>query len=319
MPAVSTPPDPATVVRLRATTAWGDSALATRFFALGEGLRFDDLRLLVPRPDGPASGDGPLRGDRLGWELLGAGATSGRARVTEVEHPLEDLDGQRLARPGDRAVLRFGELSLRLEVVELPARPPRPALDRTFVAAVLFGLVVVVGGLGLVRTVTGRGPSEPPVALVAPPSIARLLRGIAAGVPQRDPVSPAALPPRAGGGPSLVEAAPRSSLRDPGGAVRRALTAARDRPSPAVPRDVLRTLLTHRAEAERCLVAEPGGAVTVRWVVAPSGRAESAVVTGATPELGDVERCLTHYLAGLAFEPRTHPVTVTHTFQAEPR
>ncbi len=312
-------PDPASVVRLRAVTVWGEDALGTRDLAPGEGLGFDDPRLLVPRPDGLDSGEGPLRAAQSEWELVPRGATDGFSRVSGVEHGFAGLEGQRLSRPGDRAVLRFGELALCLEVVGLPSRRPRPALDPTLLAAVGFALVVVVGGLGLVRSVTRRGPIETPVALLEPHHIARLLHGLEPGAPPGGSAVLTALPPRVGGGPLAVEAAMVPSPRDPGGAVRRALTAARDGRTPEVPREVLRTLLANRAEAERCLAAEPGGAVTVRWVVSPSGRAESAVVTRVTPEPSAVERCLTHHLAGLAFERRSRPTTVTHTFRAEVR
>ena len=319
------PQDPTSVVRLRAATAWGGDVLGTQDLGLGEGIRFAEAPLLLPRPDGPRVGEGPLRADRRGWVLRCEGATDGRARLNGVEHGFDALEGLRLARPGDHAVLHYGPMALCFEVLSLPARRPPPVLDGALLAAAVFALVAVVGGLGLVWAVTGRGSADPPVALLDPARIGRVFRGLEPSATASSAADVAASPPPTLGEPPVAEAAMGSSPHDPGGTVRRALTVPRDGSPPAVPRDVLLTLLAHRAETERCFAgdsggaAADGGAITVRWVVAPNGRAESMEVTRSTLALPVVERCLKRKIAELIFDRREHPTTLVHTFRAEAR
>jgi len=319
------PQHPSPVVWLRAATAWGSGVLGTQDLGLGEGLRFAERPLLLPRPDGPMVGAGPLRADRWGWMLRCGGATDGYARLNGVEHGFGSLEGQRLARPGDHAVLQYGPSALHVEVLSLPARRPPPAVEGALLAAAVFALVAVVGGLGLVWAVTERGSGDPPLALLDPARMWRVFPGVEPGATAGGAAAVVASPPPSHGGRPVAEVTERSSPHDPEGAVRRALTVVRDGSPPAVPRDVLLTLLAHRTETERCFAedsggaAVDGGAVTVRWVVAPSGRAESVEVTRSTPPLPAVERCLKRRLADLVFDRRAHPTTLAHTFRAEAR
>jgi hypothetical protein len=205
------------------------------------------------------------------------GATDGYARLNGSSTASAPSRGSGSL---DRAITpscNTDRIALHVEVLSLPARRPPPAVEGALLAAAVFALVAVVGGLGLVWAVTERGSGDPPLALLDPARMWRVFPGVEPGATAGGAAAVVASPPPSHGGRPVAEVTERSSPHDPEGAVRRALTVVRDGSPPAVPRDVLLTLLAHRTETERCFAedsggaAVDGGAVTVRWVVAPSG------------------------------------------------
>jgi hypothetical protein len=282
----------------------------------GEEVDLDRGPLAVPRPAAPLGGAPPLRARGGGWEIVPAGATEGRAWIAGGVVELAHLAGQVVALPGDRGILRFGTTTLYFEVFVPPRRPPIAIIDRAWVAAVAFALMVVGGGLTLLRSVSPQSRATLPAALLKPDEVSRLYRG-----------TPLTMASSTSSATRSTAPAPRLRAGDDEmpswwangedeGAVARALAAASAGPSPAPPRDVLHVLLARQAELERCGgPSAPGVAVTLRFVVATSGRVETVSVIDARPPSPAVEKCLTREIARLSFPARTRATTLVHTIR----
>lgn len=302
---------------------WDEAVLGTHDFQQGESVEFDEPRLRMPRPDGVSPSAIPFRAHARGWDLCTEGVLAGRAWVGGAPHGLGDLRGQRLERAGDRCLLWYGSTALYSEVVRLPPRPPGMVVDSVLLAAALYSLVFVVGGLWLVWAVTGPRVQDPPNALLDPQRIARIYYA----PEQAGPTTAGLAPPtsektRLISRRTTLEPDRSPSPRDPDGAVLRALALEQPEPMASDPRDVVGTVLEHQAEADRCFAGQPvldsieGARVTLRWVVASTGRAESVTVVSAFPPMPAVEQCLLRHVAALTFAARECATTVVHTYRS---
>ncbi len=147
-------------VVLRAAAVWGTTVVGLRH--LGGGQSFflgDGAGAVVPKPDGSAAADAPLRAVGMGWELDARGATGGRLFLRgRAEDPME------LARSGapipivagDYGLVQYGpNFSVFFQFAQ--ATPPirnRLRVDWALVLAFIFALVAVGGGLALIWAIT---------------------------------------------------------------------------------------------------------------------------------------------------------------------
>jgi hypothetical protein len=162
---------------LRTAAVWGTTVLAVRHLGSGESLLVgDDETAIVPKPDGSAIADHPVRAVGSGWELDPRGATGGVVYLRgRAENPRE-LSRSGAPVPivaGDHGLVQYGSLSVFFQFV--PAPPPlrrQQRVDWVFVLAFLFSLLSIGGGLFLVAVLTTPRALQKPTELTSAEDLA---------------------------------------------------------------------------------------------------------------------------------------------------
>jgi hypothetical protein len=162
---------------LRTAAVWGTTVLAVRHLAPGQSLQVGDIEgALLPKPDGTAISDSPVRAAGAGWELDASGATSGVVYLRGRQENPTDLARAGAPLPivaGDHGLLQYGSLSIFFQFVPTP--PPiksRQRIDWVFVLAFLFAMVSIGGGLFLIAVLTTPRSLDKPTELTSADALA---------------------------------------------------------------------------------------------------------------------------------------------------
>jgi hypothetical protein len=231
--------------------------------------------------------------------------------------------------PGDYGLLRYGEVALFFQRVR-PA-PPITRLSRwdwAWLGALLLSLVVVVGGLALVRVLTSPMAPLKPLELTSQSELGVRFR-----------VNPELFDARPAGSRHLGRAHDLTlgELLDPGDALRAALgatdggnrsaaptpSAAPGAPGPGEglsPAEVGQVVMARYPDFRACYTlfmgAHPArdGSVTVSYTITPRGRPDGATIGNSTLREQRVEDCILRRFATLRFPASDHPTHASFTF-----
>lgn len=169
---MATQPAPARPVILRTAAVWGTTVLKVRNLDAGESLVIGDFEgAELPKPDGSAVADMPVRAAATGWELDARGATGGELFLRgRFENPAA------LARTGapipivagDHGLIQYDNFSVFFQFTEpAPVMTTRRRIDWGLVFSFLFALVAVLGGLALIWAITTPPAIDKPIELTS--------------------------------------------------------------------------------------------------------------------------------------------------------
>jgi hypothetical protein len=323
---------------LKVAALWGTEVVAHRELRPGESLGIGDRPgSLVAKPDGVAAPDYPVHAVRGGWEVDPAGTTGGLLHLggssSDPSAPQGDAARQ-LVGPGDCGLLRYGEFALFFQRVR-PAPPitRRRRWDPAWLGSLLLSLVVVAGGLALVRVLSRPAALPKPLELTSRGELGARFR-----------VNPELFEARPGGAreprhtpdPTLAE------LLDPGDTLRAALgtTDGPNRSPPAPmpsgteglapsasgsseglsPAEVSRVVMARYQDFRACYAlfmgARPAreGSVTVSFTITQRGRPDGATIGSTTLHDQRIEDCILRRFAMLRFPASDHPTHASFTF-----
>ena len=144
---------------LRTAAVWGTTVLAVRQLDSGQSLLVGDQQgSLLPRPDGTAITEMPIRAVGSGWELDARGVTGGVLLLRGRREDPVQLAQSGAPIPivaGDHGLLQYENLSLFFQFsTEPPKLPRRRRPDLGLLLSFLFALIAVGGGLGLIWAIT---------------------------------------------------------------------------------------------------------------------------------------------------------------------
>jgi TonB family protein len=168
-------------VILRAAATWGTSVLAVRHLSVGKSVLIGDGdAAIVPRPDGASMAESPIAAVGKGWEVDARGATGGLLCLRG--RPEDPVELGRSGAPipivaGDYGLLQYGSLGVFFQFTD--AAPPlrgRRRIDWLLIAAFVFSLVTVGGGLTFLAMMTTPRPLEKPLELTSQERLAVLFR-----------------------------------------------------------------------------------------------------------------------------------------------
>jgi hypothetical protein len=164
-------------VVLRTAAVWGTTVLAIRELGPGQSLSIGDRpSALVPKPDGSPMSDSPIRAVGKGWEVDALGATGGTLSVRGRAEDPSALGRTGAPIPivaGDHGLIQYGALSLFFQFSpEAPAIRSRRRIDWLFIAAFVFSVVTIGGGLTLLASLTTPRALEKPVELTSAEELA---------------------------------------------------------------------------------------------------------------------------------------------------
>jgi hypothetical protein len=322
---------------LKVAALWGTEVVAHRELRPGESLGVGDgPGSLVAKPDGVAAPDYPVYAVRGGWEVDPAGSTGGLLYLggNPSDPSAQQGDAARqLVDPGDCGLLRYGEFALFFQRVR-PAPPVtrRSGWDPAWLGSLLLSLVVVVGGLALVRALTRPGARPKPLELTSRGELGARFR-----------VSPELFEarPQASSEPRRVPDPALGELLDPGDTLRAALgTDGPNRSPPAPvpsgtgglapsasgssdglsPAEVSRVVMARYQDFRACYAlfmgALPGreGSVTVSFTITQRGRPDGATIGSSTLHDQRIEDCILRRFATLRFPASDHPTHASFTF-----
>jgi hypothetical protein len=319
---------------LKVAALWGTEVVAHRQLKPGESLGIGDRPgSLVAMPDGSAAPDCPVRAVHEGWQIDPAGCTGGLlylgGQASDPSAPQSDR-APKLLGPGDYGLLRYGEVALFFQRIR-PA-PPITRLrpwDWAWLGALLLSLVVVVGGLGLVRMLTSPAVRPKPLELTSPGELGARFR-----------VNPELFEPRPVGSRQLRRAHDLTlgDVLDPGDAVHAALgttDGVKRSPAPPIasaapsasgageglsPAEVGQVVMARYSDFRACYTlfvgARPAreGSVTVSYTITPRGRPDGATIGNSTLRDQRIEDCILRRFATLRFPASDHPTHASFTF-----
>ncbi len=162
---------------LRTAAVWGTTVLAVRDLRAGESLELgDQVEALVPKPEGSAMSNSPVRAVGGSWEIDAAGAIDGVVYLRgRMENPA-DLSRSGAPVPivaGDHGLLQYGSLSIFFQLVTAPQKlRTKWRIDWVFIFSFIFALVCIGGGLTLIALLTTPRALDKPTELTSAEDLA---------------------------------------------------------------------------------------------------------------------------------------------------
>ncbi len=159
-------------VVLRAAAVWGSTVLAVRDLGAGQSFGIGDAEeSVLPKPDGSAVADLPVRAVGAGWELDARGATGGVLYLRGREENPATLAQTGALVPivaGDYGLLQYGSLSVFFQFTPVaPVLAKRRRFDWTLVFSFVFSLTFIGGSMTVFALLSTPPDIEKPLELVS--------------------------------------------------------------------------------------------------------------------------------------------------------
>ncbi len=323
---------PVTVLQVAAL--WGTEVVAHQQLARGASLSIGERPgCLIAKPDGVTVPDCPIRADGASWEVDSLGCTEGLLQLGEIRIDLvgPDAGRHRLGR-GDYGLLKYGNFALFFqEITPAPPITERPPWDWGWLVALLLAIVVVVGGVALLRALTVPAAQSKPVELAGRSELATRFRVRAEAL--SEPHQGSERPPHPDGtslsdligyGESLraeLERAGFTNPRGPSSLPSSTPSASAPGTDEALsPAEVSRTVMARYSDFQWCYATFMGarptreGSVTVSFTITLRGRVDGVTIGSSTLHNQRVEDCIRNRFGGLRFPSSARMTHASFTF-----
>ncbi|HVU03095.1 MAG TPA: AgmX/PglI C-terminal domain-containing protein [Polyangiaceae bacterium] len=169
-------PAPAPIV-LRTAAVWGTTVLAVKHLEAGQSFLFGETEeSVIPKPDGAAISDAPVRASGGGFEIDARGATDGVIYLRGRQENPADLAKNGAPVPivaGDYGILQYGALSVFFQFVPTsPKMAGKRQIDWVFVLAFALSVLLIGGGLTLIALLTTPRALDKPMELASAEDLA---------------------------------------------------------------------------------------------------------------------------------------------------
>jgi hypothetical protein len=167
----------ATDPQLRVAAIWGTTVLESYTLTRGKSFCWgQQSQIGLPKPDGSAAADIPLRAVPGGWQLDAQGCVGGMLALRGREEDPAALGAGAAAvaiMPGDYGLIQYGQFALFFQFVT----PPKPLgisfrVDPLVVLAMLSSVLLVLGFLGILFALSNPVPLNKPGELLSPEEVA---------------------------------------------------------------------------------------------------------------------------------------------------